>query len=268
MKRKLHLRIIRNAAITAHCVAHHKTRRHGGCRRSRLDQPSQEEIVEPALSLTSSGPESLLERAYTDAVEQVDDMDETRVRVLDAAYDQFCRMGIQRSTMDDVARKAGVSRITVYRRFATKNALVEQVVRREFRRYFDRFLIDIEQAETAADRVVLGFVSSLRAIRSNPLIGGLMTAEPDLLVPSMVNDGGRTLATVRQFVAGQLRHEQRAGNVPSDLDTEFVAEMMVRISGSFLAIPSHLIDLDDDEQLAAVARRFLVPMLRPAGSPD
>nr|WP_093888672.1 TetR/AcrR family transcriptional regulator [Streptosporangium canum] len=211
--------------------------------------------------------ESLLERAYIDAVEQVDDTDELRARILDAAYEQFCRMGIRRSTMEDVARRAGVSRITVYRRFATKDALVEHVVRREFRRYFDRFLIDIEQARTAADRVVLGFVSSLRAIRRNPLIGGLIAAEPDLLVPSMVNDGGRTLATVRQFVAGQLRREQHAGNVSSDLDTDLAAELMVRISASFLAIPSHVIDLDDDEQLAGVARRFLVPMLEPTGSP-
>jgi AcrR family transcriptional regulator len=195
-------------------------------------------------------------------------MDETRVRVLDAAYEQFCRMGIQRSTMEDVAKRAGVSRITVYRRFATKDALVEQVVRREFRRYFDRFLIDIQQAETAADRVVLGFVSSLRAIRRNPLIGGLIAAEPDLLVSSMIRDGGRTLATVREFVAGQLRQEQRAGKVSGELDTDFVAEMMVRVSASFLAIPSHLVDLDDDEQLAALARRFLVPMLDPAASPS
>ncbi|MFI6518218.1 TetR/AcrR family transcriptional regulator [Spirillospora sp. NPDC050679] len=223
--------------------------------------------MEPALPflMTTSGPESLLERAYTDAVEQVDDTDETRARVLDAAYEQFCRMGIQRSTMEDVARRAGVSRITVYRRFATKDALVEQVVRREFRRYFVQFLRDIEQAETAADRVVLGFVSSLRAIRGNPLIGGLIATETDLLVASMISDGGRTVATVRRFVAGQLRQEQRAGNVPDDLDADLVAEMMVRVSASFLAIPSHLIDLDDDEQLAGVARRFLVPMLEPRG---
>jgi AcrR family transcriptional regulator len=216
--------------------------------------------------MASSGPESLLERAYIDAVERVDDVDETRARVLDAAYEQFRRMGIQRSTMEDVARRAGVSRITVYRRFATKDALVEQVVRREFRRYFDQFLVDIKNAETAADRVVLGFVSSLRAIRGNPLIGGLIAAEPDLLVSSLINDGGRTLVIVRQFVAVQLRQEQRAGNVSSELDIDFVAEMMVRVSGSFLTIPSRLIDLDDDEQLAAAARRFLVPMLEPAES--
>jgi TetR/AcrR family transcriptional regulator, repressor for uid operon len=220
--------------------------------------------MEPALSaLMTPGSESVLERAYTDALAQVDDTDELRARILDAAYGQFCRMGIQRSTMEDVARRAGVSRITVYRRFATKDVLVEHVVRREFRRYFDQFLVDIEQAETVADRVVLGFVSSLRAIRGNPLIGGLMDIEPDLLVASMVGDGGQTLATVRQFVAGQLRREQHAGTVSPDLDTDLAAELMVRVSASFLVIPSHVVDVDDDEQLAAVARRFLVPMLEP-----
>ncbi|MFD9893280.1 TetR/AcrR family transcriptional regulator [Amycolatopsis sp. NPDC059027] len=223
--------------------------------------------MEPALSAlgATSGSESMLERAYSEAVERVDDRDDTRTRILDAAYEQFCRMGIQRSTMEDVARRAAVSRITVYRRFATKDTLVEHVVRREFRRYFDQFLIDIERAETVADRVVLGFVSSLRAIRGNPLIGGLIAAEPDLFVSSMTNDGGRTLATVRQFVAGQLRHEQRAGTVDRAVDADRVAELMVRVSASFLAIPSHLIDLDDDEQVAEVARQFLVPMLRPPG---
>lgn len=220
-------------------------------------------VVEPAVSPFAAAPgaESLLERAYVDAVEQVGDADEVRVRVLDAAYEQFCRMGIQRSTMEDVAKRAGLSRITVYRRFATKDTLVEHVVRREYRRYFDRFLVEIKQAETVADRVVLGFVSSLRAIRGNPLIGGLIAAEPGLLASSMITDDGRTLATVREFVAGQLRQEQHAGTVSTGLDADVVAELMVRVSASFLAIPSHVVDLDDEEQLAALARRYLVPML-------
>ncbi len=218
---------------------------------------------EPAVSPFTSalGAESLLERAYVDALQRVDDADEVRVRVLDAAFEQFCRMGVQRSTMEDVAKRAGLSRITVYRRFATKDTLVEHVVRREYRRYFDRFLTEIKQAETVADRVVLGFVSSLRAIRGNPLIGGLIAAEPGLLASSMITDAGRTLATVREFVAGQLRREQHAGTVAAGLDVEVVAELMVRVSASFLAIPSRVVDLDDDEQLAALARRYLVPML-------
>jgi hypothetical protein len=47
------------------------------------------------------------------------------------------------------------------------------------------------------------------------------------------------------------------------VDAELVAELMVRISTSFLITPSRLIDLDDDEQVHAVARQFLVPMLEP-----
>ncbi|MFI6303824.1 TetR/AcrR family transcriptional regulator [Amycolatopsis thailandensis] len=223
----------------------------------------QPRIKESTIIAKTPDPDSLLERALADALERADESDEIALRLLDAAYEQFCRMGIRRSTMEDVARRAGVSRITAYRRFATKDALVEQVVRREFRRYFDQFLLDIQQAETAADRVVLGFASALGAIRRNPLIGGLMAVEPDVLVPSMVSDGGGTLAAVQRFVAGQLRREQQAGNVSEDVDVELVAELMTRVSASFLVTPSRVVDLDDDEQVREVARRFLVPMLRP-----
>ncbi|MFE2048155.1 TetR/AcrR family transcriptional regulator [Streptomyces sp. NPDC059459] len=213
--------------------------------------------------MRSPGAPSVLESALAEAVEGAERDDEVSARLLDAAYEQFCRMGVKRSTMVDVARLAGVSRITAYRRFATKDQLVEQVVRREFRRYFDRFIVDIREAETVADRVVLGFVSSLRAFRGNRLIGGLMSVEPDAVVPSMTGDGGRTLAVVQRFVASRLRREQVAGHVADHVDVGLVAEMMVRVSASFLVIPSQVIDLDDEAELRAVARRFLVPMLGP-----
>ena len=57
----------------------------------------------------------MLQRAYVEAMGQVPANDEIRSRFLDAAYEQFRRMGAQRSTMEDVARRAKVSRITVYR---------------------------------------------------------------------------------------------------------------------------------------------------------
>ncbi|MEB8336076.1 TetR/AcrR family transcriptional regulator [Streptomyces endophyticus] len=209
---------------------------------------------------------NVLELAFSESAVEADtagDTDEVTVRLLDAAYELFCRMGIKRSTMADVARLAGVSRITVYRRFDTKEALVEHVVRREFRRYFEQFATEIRGADTVADRVVLGFVSSLRAIRHNRLIGGLLAVEPDSVVPSMTTDGGRTQYVVQQFVAARLREEQRAGQVADGVDVDVVAEMMVRVCTSFLVVPSHVIDLDDDERMREVARQFLVPMLGP-----
>jgi len=221
--------------------------------------------VEQAPLVRSRTPESesLIDRAYHDALEQPDEDDRTRTRLLDAAYEQFCRLGIQRSSMEDIARRARLSRITLYRKFESKDALVDQVVLREIRRYFTQFLDDIARADTVADRVVAGFVSSLRTVRTNPLIGGLLDAEPTVLAGSVVGNGEEMLATVRAFVAGQLGREQQAGNVSHALDTDLVAEMMVRVSASFLTFPSRLVDLDDDTQLAAIARRFLVPMLDP-----
>jgi len=206
---------------------------------------------------------SVFELALADAVADVDE-DPSSSRILDAACELFGRVGIQRCSMSDVAAQAGVSRITVYRRFASREALVQHVIRREFRRYIDQFLADVAEAPTAAERVVAGFVSALRTTRGNPLMGGLMANEPGSLVSSMLGDGGDTLATVRSFVAGQLRREQRAGHVSEAVDVDLVAEIMVRLSTSFLVTPSALVDLDDDTQVAEVARRVLVPMLDPA----
>ena len=78
---------------------------------------------------------------------------------------------------------------------------------------------------------------------------------------SVVGDGGSTMTVVAQFLAGQLRREQDAGNVSESVDVELVAEMMVRVSTSFLTTPGGLVDLDDDTQVGDIARRFLVPML-------
>jgi hypothetical protein len=111
---------------------------------------------------------------------------------------------------------------------------------------------------------VAGFVSALRAIRSNPLGVVLLRADPVTAGFALFGPSGHNHAVVRRFVAGQLRLEQRAGHVAADVDTDLVAELMVRVSASFLLTPSDLVDLDDERQLADVARRFLVPMLRPA----
>ncbi|MGX1811476.1 TetR/AcrR family transcriptional regulator [Nocardia sp. NPDC055321] len=213
---------------------------------------------------------ALLERAYPAATtaDGQQDADPVRTRILDAAGEQFRRWGVQRSTMEDVARLAGVSRVTVYRRFASKDDLVEQVIVREFGRYFDRFLIEVAEANTPGERVVRGFVGSLRALRANPLIGTMIGVDADRLDPSHIGRPGHMIAVVREFVVLQLAREQRAGAICPDVRIDMVAEVMVRICASFLAIPSQVVDIDDDEQLAMLARDFLVPMLLPGNDSE
>ncbi len=236
---------------------------------SSIPQPVSDGPVRSSPEPPTAESSSLLERAFHDALlapADTDDgveADDTRTRLLDAAYEQFCRTGIQRSSMEEIARRAKLSRITLYRKFATKDVLVDEVILREFRRYFLQFLEDIAQAETVADRVVAGFVSALRAIRTNRLIGNLLETEPALFAGAIGGDEGRMLAAVRRFVAGQLHREQHAGTISADLNTDLVAEMLVRISASFLTTPSHVVDLDDEDALVSIARQFLVPMVCP-----
>ena len=186
--------------------------------------------------------------------------DEISARVLDAAYAVICRLGAQRMTMDQVAREAGIARITVYRRFATKDDLVDQVVTREFRRYFEQFRADVARGGTVAERVVIGFVSSLRSMRGNPLIAEMMTGEREVLLQSLLAER-TTLEVVRAFVADQLRREQASGGLAGEVDVDFAAELMVRISTSFLVTPSDLIDVEDEAALRRVAEQVLLPLL-------
>ena len=160
-----------------------------------------------------------------------------------------------------MARRAKAARITVYRKFETKDALVEQVILREFQRYFVRFAAEVQGCATIAERVEVSFASSLRAFRENPLLANLLENERDSVVGSLIGQDGQMIAAVRRFVAGRLAAEQRAGHLHADLDIDLLAEMFVRICASYLTIPTDLVDLTDDAALRGIARQLLVPML-------
>jgi AcrR family transcriptional regulator len=51
--------------------------------------------------------------------------------ILDAALAEFERHGVRRVALDDVARRAGVSRTTIYRRFANRDDLMSAVIERD-----------------------------------------------------------------------------------------------------------------------------------------
>ncbi|RNL82222.1 TetR/AcrR family transcriptional regulator [Halostreptopolyspora alba] len=181
-------------------------------------------------------------------------------QILDAARHQFAMFGLRRSTIDDVAKRAGLSRITVYRRFSTKNNLIEACLTREC-----RFLLrELDQAlgelPTMEDRVVEGFVVSMQYARGHPLIGGLLRVEPEVVLPFLTVNGGPALVALREYIAGHLRRGQSAPD-DADREPEPVAELMVRIAVSFLLNPESCVEIDDAEQCRAFARRYLAPLI-------
>jgi TetR/AcrR family transcriptional repressor of uid operon len=188
-------------------------------------------------------------------------VDETTGRILDAACEEIALVGIRRTSMEDVARRAGVSRVTVYRHVASRDALVEAVVQRELERHVTTFLADRAAAKTAADRIIGGYVSTIQALRRNPVLQGILAVELDALVASMAGSAERVLQLARLFLAAQLRAEQAAGEIGAGVDVDVVADLMVRLAVSYVLIPSDVVDLDDDEATTEMARGFLLPVL-------
>ena len=193
------------------------------------------------------------------------DTDVLAERILDGALEQFRDHGLSRTTMDDVARRAELSRVTIYRRFQNKNALIEAVLLRECRRCLDALDRAVAGFPGIQERTVEGYVFALRYARDHPLVGGLLRVEPQVILPFMTVHAEPALAAVRTFLAMHLRRARDAGELASAADVEPIAELMARIATSFVISPYGCIPMRTDDEARAFARRFLVPLIpRPA----
>ncbi|HEX3613611.1 MAG TPA: TetR/AcrR family transcriptional regulator [Sporichthyaceae bacterium] len=114
------------------------------------------------------------------------------------------QVGIQRTSMDDIARTAGVGRVTVFRRFDTKDQLVQIVVLRVMDEVTAliraAFLAekDLEKALTAA------LMASVRALRDHPLFVKVARTEPESLLQVLTTDGATVISTLRHSVGEWL----------------------------------------------------------------
>ncbi|GAA4476376.1 helix-turn-helix domain-containing protein [Rhodococcus olei] len=177
--------------------------------------------------------------------------------MLDAARAEFERYGIRRTNMDDIARRAGISRSTLYRRFPNKDALVETLVLRDTAAFF------AELDRVAADRdprsaVVECFTRGVRLAQEMPLVARILESEPELIL-GLTNrtDGAPTVQAAAQ-VAVTLR---RSGVTMSDEDLSAVAEILVRIAVSLMLNPHGQLDISDQEAVRQYAERYLVRLV-------
>jgi AcrR family transcriptional regulator len=184
--------------------------------------------------------------------------------IADAALRQFELFGVSRSTMDQIARRAKVARVTLYRRFPGKDALVDAVMLRELRRFLRDLDAAVEPFEDADDRFVEGFVFVLDAIRGHRLLQRVLESEPETILPQLTTQGAPFVGVARAYLAARLVGDLDGTRRPEDL--ELVADVLVRLILSYLLTPQTLVDLDDPDAARAFARRYLRPVL--TGSDD
>ncbi len=106
--------------------------------------------------------------------------DPSTTAILDAAVIEFERHGFRRVALDDVARRAKVSRTTIYRRFAGRDELVTAVLDRENAALYAEIATEIKSAAPQANIYVEAFTSAIVKFRSHRVLNQMITEEPAL----------------------------------------------------------------------------------------
>lgn len=175
--------------------------------------------------------------------------DETTDRILDAAYEELLHFGLKGISIEDIAKRTGVARITIYRRFANKDDVLAAVALREGQRMFARVDAAIDPTAPTEEQLIEGFAVMLNAVRNHPIIKRLVEVEPEVAAGLHATHGATIIGFGRDFVAARL------GIAPA------VAEVMVRLSASFVISPTSSIPLKTNADAKRFAKTYLVPML-------
>jgi AcrR family transcriptional regulator len=183
-------------------------------------------------------------------------------RILDAAIRQFEDFGVRRFTIDDVARRAGVSRVTVYRYFPKKDDLIEAVLMHELRRFLREIDAAVAPYDALDDRLVEGFVFALTFLRDHSVLNRLLRTEPELILPTLTVNAAPILGASREFISGYARREAERGGLPlSDEDIDGVSELLARSVISFVLTPGSVLGLRTSAEIRRFAERYLAPTL-------
>lgn len=186
--------------------------------------------------------------------------DETAERILDVALTLFLEFGYRRTTMETVARRLGVSRVTVYRYHADKAALFQAVMLREVQR--ESFQIEQRLATLSIEEnpVVEGFVLAVRLARQHALIRRLIDTDPEWLVLHMTLQGGAMLQFA-MAAASAFLHQPKFRDWLKIPDLDLAGEMFVRLLMSAILTPGGILTSDDDDELRKVASYLVQPLL-------
>lgn len=200
---------------------------------------------------------------------QLDDPDATTARILRATLEQAELVGVRRITMPDIARRSGVGRATLYRRFPNKSALIEAMVLTVVRGYLDGNRQARAQGETLEDKILFGTVFAIQFLRNNRLLRKLMRTDPETLLPSLTVDAGAIIDFTTEQSANLLRTDLYGGTpttAKQERHLRTVAELQTRLTMSFVLTPHTAIKLENLDQAREYVRAYLMPMIEGPGS--
>jgi AcrR family transcriptional regulator len=183
-------------------------------------------------------------------------LDGTAARLLDATAACIARVGLSKTTLDEVAREAGCSRATLYRYFPGKPPLLRALVSRDAAVLECELQAATADAPTLEDAAVAIVLRAADWLAGHPALRFVMTAEPEVLLPHLAFDGAdRLLHAGATVVAPAL-----ARFLDADA-AERAGEWLARMILSYVSSPTELVDLADPISVRRLVADFVVPGL-------
>lgn len=180
-----------------------------------------------------------------------------RRRLIDAAERCFKRYGVAKTTVEDVAAQASVSRATVYRYFDGRDALILGVLVRESQRFLKRLRSHMEGQATMADALVEGAMFTLENVRRDVNLGMLFTPDTVGLTTHVEGAPEALFAMSEEIMEPLFERSKQTGELRAGMELEGAAEFMLRMIVSLLTMDT-AVERSPDE-----SRRFLKDFLLP-----
>ena len=183
---------------------------------------------------------------------------EVEARAVAALLSCVARQGLRKTTLDDVAREAGCGRATLYRYFASKQALLSAAGHTEATRIVAALRDAAAATDTLEDAVVALLVTAGVELGAHPALRFVADFEPDWLLPHLAFAGGdRFLAASADALAPALERFVGAD------DAVRAGEWIARVGLCLLCSPVSPVALGDEASVRGYAREFIVPALDP-----
>jgi AcrR family transcriptional regulator len=179
--------------------------------------------------------------------------------LLDAAHACVMAVGVRRTTLTDVARRAGISRMTVYRRFPDVAALIQALMTREFSGVLAEAVAANAERPTVRERLAHGASDGVVRLSGHPLFLRLLDVDPELLLPYLVQRHGAFQHLVLDAFVALLSEGMEEGSVRRTDPQALAAALELCLRGWVLAARA-----DDPDGLRARATAELRPLLEGA----
>jgi len=179
--------------------------------------------------------------------------------ILEATYACVGRWGLSKTTVEDAAREAGVSRATVYRYFpGGRDELMSAVVSWEYARFFTRLYDEVHSATSLEEVMERGLTFAGRSITEHEVLQRILQTEPDVLLPRLTTEARGTQELVAAFLVPYLTRHELAPGVSVAEAADFLARMVL----SYISSPGRW-NLDDPSQVARLVRAELLAGIVP-----